>query len=116
MATVVVPFRSSDPKRRLAAVVDADRVRLAQAMLADVLAAAAPLGDVLVVAHEAPSLPEGVRHVPDPHHGQGAAVRAPLAAAVALGLSGPYLVVNADLPCATPRDLLALAGATPEEG
>jgi 2-phospho-L-lactate guanylyltransferase len=116
MATVVVPFRSTDPKRRLAAVLDADRVRLAQAMLADVLAAAAPLGDVLVVAHEAPTLPQGVHHVPDPHHGQGAAVRAALDAAVALGLPRPYLVVNADLPCATPRDLLALAGAAPEDG
>jgi 2-phospho-L-lactate guanylyltransferase (CobY/MobA/RfbA family) len=75
MATVVVPFRSTDPKRRLGAVLDADRVRLAQAMLADVLAAAAPLGTVLVVAHEAPSLPTGMRHVPDPHHGQGAAAQ-----------------------------------------
>ena len=28
----------------------------------------------------------------------------------------PYLVVNADLPCATPRDLLALAGAVPDGG
>lgn len=116
MATVVVPFRSTDPKRRLGAVLDADRVRLAQAMLADVLAAAAPLGEVLVVAHDAPPLPDGVRHVPDPHHGQGAAVRAALDAAVASGLPAPYLVVNADLPCATTRDLLALAGSAPEDG
>lgn len=116
MATVVVPFRSTDPKRRLRAVLDADRVRLAQAMLADVLAAAAPLGDVLVVADEAPPLPAGTRHVPDPHHGQGAAVRAALDAALALGLPAPYLVVNADLPCATTRDLLALAGAAPQDG
>ena len=116
MATVVVPFRSADPKRRLAAVREADRVRLAQAMLADVLAAAAPLGEVLVVSHEAPPAATGVRHVPDPHHGQGAAVRAALDAAVAWGLPTPYLVVNADLPCATARDLLALAGAAPEGG
>ncbi|HEX4677841.1 MAG TPA: hypothetical protein VH210_01375 [Gaiellaceae bacterium] len=33
MATVVVPFRSTDPKRRLSAVVEADRIRLAHAML-----------------------------------------------------------------------------------
>lgn len=116
MATVVVPFRSSDPKRRLAAVLEVDRVRLAQAMLADVLAAAAPLGDVLVVAQDVPPLPAGVRHVPDPHHGQGAAVRAALDAAVAWGLPAPFLVVNADVPCATTRDLLALAGAAPEDG
>ncbi|MDX6487215.1 MAG: Guanylyl transferase CofC like, partial [Gaiellaceae bacterium] len=57
MATVVVPFRSTDPKRRLAAVVEADRVRLAHAMLEDVLAAAEPLGDILVVSAKAPKLP-----------------------------------------------------------
>ena len=32
------------------------------------------------------------------------------------GAPAPYLVVNADLPCATPRDLLALAGAVPDGG
>ena len=116
MATVVVPFRSTDPKRRLAAVIEADRMRLAYAMLTDVLAAALPLGDVLVVATAPPELPAGVRHVPDPRRGQGAAVRAALDVAVAAGLSPPYLVVNADVPCATTRDLLALVGALPEHG
>jgi 2-phospho-L-lactate guanylyltransferase len=116
MATVVVPFRSSDPKRRLAAVAERDRVRLAHAMLADVLAAACPLGEVLVVTAEAPSLPVGARHVPDPHRGQGAAVRLALDAAVAAALPAPFVVVNADVPCATTRDLLALAGAVPEHG
>ena len=116
MATVVVPFRSTDPKRRLSAVAEVDRVRLAHAMLGDVLAAAQPLGDVLVVAVDAPGLPDGVRHVPDPRHGQGAAVRAALDAAVAAGLPAPYVVVNADVPCATTRDLLALVGALPERG
>jgi 2-phospho-L-lactate/phosphoenolpyruvate guanylyltransferase len=114
--TVVVPFRSTDPKRRLAAVAERDRRRLAHAMLADVLAAARPLGEVLVVAADAPPLPDGVRHVPDPHRGQGAAVRAALDAAVAGGLPAPYVVVNADVPCATTRDLLALVGALPEHG
>ena len=116
MATVVVPFRSTDPKRRLSAVVEADRVRLAHAMLDDVLAAAQPLGAVLVVASEAAGLPDGVRHVPDPRHGQGAAVRTALDAAVAAGLPAPFVVVNADVPCATTRDLLALVGALPEHG
>jgi 2-phospho-L-lactate guanylyltransferase len=116
MATVVVPFRSTDPKRRLAAVVEADRVRLAHAMLEDVLAAAGPLGDILVVSAKAPKLPVGARHVPDPRHGQGAAVRAGLDAAVAAGLPAPYVVVNADVPCVTARDLLALVGALPEHG
>ena len=116
MATVVVPFRSSDPKRRLATLSERDRVRLAEAMLADVLAAAGPVGRVLVVSPEPPAAADGVRHVPDPHRGQGAAVRAALDAAAADGLPGPYLVVNADLPCATTRDLLALAGAVPDGG
>jgi 2-phospho-L-lactate guanylyltransferase len=54
--------------------------------------------------------------VPDPRRGQGAAVQAGLDRAVALGLPAPYLVVNADLPCATSRDLLALVGAMPDGG
>jgi len=116
MTTVVVPFRSSDPKRRLATLSERDRVRLAEAMLADVLAAATAVGRVLVVSAPPIELPEGVTHVPDPHRGQGAAVRAALDAAVGQGLPGPYLVVNADLPCASTRDLLALAGAVPDGG
>jgi 2-phospho-L-lactate guanylyltransferase len=116
MATVVVPFRSSDPKRRLDGVRDGDRSALAHAMLADVLAAAAPLGDVLVVAPDPDRIPDGVRHVADPHRGQGAAVRAALGAATSAGLPAPFLVVNADLPCAGTRDLLALAGAVPDDG
>jgi 2-phospho-L-lactate/phosphoenolpyruvate guanylyltransferase len=116
MATVVVPFRSTDPKRRLGGVAAHDRERLAHAMLADVLAAAQPLGAVLVVAAEAPALPNGVVHVHDPRHGQGAAVRGALGAAVAAGLPAPYLVVNADVPCVTTRDLLAVVGALPEHG
>jgi 2-phospho-L-lactate guanylyltransferase len=116
MATVVVPFRSTDPKRRLSAVVEADRVRLAHAMLEDVLAAAEPLGDLIVVSAKAPKLPERARHVPDPRHGQGAAVRAALDAAIAAGLPAPFVVVNADVPCVTSRDLLALVGAVPEHG
>jgi 2-phospho-L-lactate guanylyltransferase len=116
MTTVVVPFRSSDPKRRLATLSERGRVRLAEAMLADVLVAAVGVGPVLVVSTEAIALPEGATHVPDPHRGQGAAVRAALDAATAAGLPSPYLIVNADLPCATTRDLLALVGAVPDGG
>ncbi|MGH3004078.1 MAG: NTP transferase domain-containing protein [Gaiellaceae bacterium] len=121
MATVVVPFRSSDPKRRLEPLPERDRARLAAAMLADVLAAvaAAPAARVFVVAPELPELPAGMDEpelVPDPRHGQGAAVRAALDAAVAVGAPAPYLVLNSDLPCATPRDVLALAGAVPDGG
>jgi 2-phospho-L-lactate guanylyltransferase len=116
MATVVVPFRSTDPKRRLAHVSEGDRERLAAAMLADVVDAIAPVGPVVVVSAQAPALPAGAMHVADPRAGQGAAVRAALDAAVARGLPAPYLVVNADLPCVTTRDVLALAGAVPNGG
>jgi 2-phospho-L-lactate guanylyltransferase len=116
MATLVVPFRSTDPKRRLDGLGIADRSTLAHAMLADVLDAALPVGEVLVVAPDALRLPAGVAQVADPRRGQGAAVRAALDAAAARGLPAPFLVVNADLPCADPRDLLALAGAVPDGG
>ena len=115
MATIVVPFRGSDPKQRLA-VDDPARRALADAMLADVVAAASAVGDVLVVAPAGTSVPPGATLVPDPRRGQGAAVEAGLAAASAAALPAPYLVVNADLPCADPRDLLALAGAVSGEG
>ena len=91
MATVVVPFRGSDPKRRLEPMPADARIRLAEAMLADVLDAARAVGQVLVVAADPPALP-------------------------AAGTPATYLVVNADLPCVTARDLLALAGAIPDAG
>ena len=115
MATIVVPFRGSDPKQRLA-VDDPARRALAEAMLADVVAAASAVGDVLVVAPAGATVPPSATLVPDPRRGQGAAVEAGLAAATAAALPAPYLVVNADLPCAGPRDLLALAGAVPGDG
>src|SRR5438067_12396911 len=115
MATVVVPFRGYDPKQRLA-VGDAGRLALAEAMLADVVSAAEPLGDLIVVGPPAVRVPESATLVVDRRRGQGAAVEAGLAAAAAAGHGGPFLVVNADLPCATSRDLLALAGAVPDHG
>src|SRR6185437_16279276 len=116
MSTVVVPFRGTDPKRRLDPLPEPARRRLATAMLDDVLAAAAAVGDVVVVAPEDPESDVPTLVVPDPRRGQGAAVRDALDAAVAAGLPAPYLVVNADLPCVTPRDLRALAGAVPADG
>lgn len=116
MPTVVVPFRGTDPKRRLDGLADPARLRLAEAMLADVLAAAVAVGRVFVVSPERPDLPDGAEHVPDPRHGQGAAVRAALDAALLAASPAPFIVVNADVPCVTPRDLLALAGAVPENG
>ena len=66
-------------------------------MLEDVLAAAEPVGEVVVA---------------DEPGGQGQAVEGALRRVE----RGPVLVVNADLPCARPRDLLTLLGALPEGG
>jgi 2-phospho-L-lactate guanylyltransferase len=116
MTSVIVPFRGADPKRRLDPLDRVTRSTLAAAMLADVLEAAAAVGPVVVVAAEAPSLPPDVGLVDDPRRGLGAAVRTALDAATDRSLQPPFLIVNADLPCATARDLLALAGAVPEGG
>src|SRR4051812_13925566 len=97
MPAVVVPFRAENAKRRLAPAPDDVRTALAAAMLADVLAACEAVGPTSVA---------------DGDEGQGEAV----AAALRDVDQRPILVVNADLPCARPRDLLALLGALPEEG
>ncbi|HEY7018097.1 MAG TPA: hypothetical protein VH297_06475 [Gaiellaceae bacterium] len=97
MPTVVVPFRGETAKQRLAPAPHDVRAGLAQAMLEDVLAAAEPVGTVLVA---------------DEAGGQGEAVEHALRGVE----RGPVLVVNADLPCARPRDLLTLLGALPEGG
>jgi 2-phospho-L-lactate guanylyltransferase len=97
MPTVVVPFRGETAKQRLAPAPEDVRTALAQAMLEDVLEAAEPVGPVVVA---------------DEPGGQGQAVEGALRRIE----SGPTLVVNADLPCARPRDLLTLLGALPEGG
>src|SRR2546423_1383658 len=96
MATIVVPFRRENAKRGLRPLPEEERALLAEAMLADVLAAAETIGRT-TVASEAD---------------QGEAVELALR-----GIDlGPILIVNADLPCAQPRDLLALLGALPDGG
>jgi 2-phospho-L-lactate guanylyltransferase (CobY/MobA/RfbA family) len=97
MITVVIPYRGEDAKRRLEPLPEAARTALAEAMLADVSAACEAVGGSVVVARAGD---------------QGEAVEAAIRGAEA----GPILVVNADLPCAEPRDLLALLGAIPEGG
>jgi 2-phospho-L-lactate guanylyltransferase (CobY/MobA/RfbA family) len=97
MPVVVIPFRAETAKQRLAPAPDDVRAALAEAMLADVLASAEAVGEVVVAG-------EG--------GGQGLAVEASLRRVE----QGSVLVVNADLPCARPRDLLALLGALPEGG
>src|SRR5436309_5766763 len=96
MASVVVPFRGESAKRRLAPAPEEVRSALAQAMLEDVLAACEAVGPTMLAT-------EG---------SQGQAVEAALFDAK----TTPILVVNADLPCARPRDLLTLLGALPERG
>ena len=98
MPTVVVPFRGESAKHRLAPAPEDVRASIANAMLEDVLAACRAVAAEVVVADEG--------------GGQGAAVEAALRRID----SGPILVVNADLPAAQPRDLLALLGALPEDG
>src|SRR5205809_702265 len=108
MTAIVVPFKGVFGKQRLDSFPEDVRAELALAMLGDVLQACRAVGDQIVVAtsdeaavalaHEA-----GALAVADPGSGQGAAV------GVALGKLEPHattLVVNADLPCAEPRDLL----------
>ena len=65
-------------------------------MLADVVAAADEVGPVTLTETR----------------GQGAAVEAALSDVQ----ESPVLIVNADLPAVTPRDLLALLGSIPPDG
>ena len=108
-----MPFRGPDAKRRLRPMGERERAELALAMLADVLAACLAVGPTSVVTADdaAAELAEelGASVVADPGGGQGAAVAAGLG-------PGPALVVNADLPCATPADLRRLAAAAPPGG
>jgi len=86
MATFVVPFKRGG-KTRLG------DPELALAMLLDVEAACAALGEVRIC---------------DGPGGQGAAVAGALDA-----LSGPVAIVNADVPCVTTDELERLVAATP---
>jgi 2-phospho-L-lactate guanylyltransferase (CobY/MobA/RfbA family) len=84
-------------------------------MLDDVVAACAAVGATFVVAPEGTEIDDAT-FVSDPGLGQGAALGVGLAAAVLATGGAPYLVVNADLPCVTARDLLALAAVVPDDG
>ncbi|MBA2357271.1 MAG: 2-phospho-L-lactate guanylyltransferase [Actinobacteria bacterium] len=118
MASIVVPFRSPDAKRRLAPLGGDVRAELALAMLGDVLAAAVAVAPTTLVtsasAVAARSLATslGAAVLTEPRGGQGAAVTAALAAVP----EEPLLVLNADVPSVQPRDLLALLGAIPPGG
>jgi 2-phospho-L-lactate guanylyltransferase (CobY/MobA/RfbA family) len=94
--TIVVPYRG-DAKRRLPGPL---RAAAAVAMLGDVVETALEVGRVLVVTDDQAVLPAGVELVDDPGEGLGPAVGAALEL-----VCGHALVVNADLPCATPAAL-----------
>ena len=115
MTAIVVPFRGPDAKRRLASIGEEERAELALAMLADVLAVCLEVGETTVVTSDesAAELAEelGARVLADPGAGQGAAVASALD-----DDDGLTLVVNADLPCATPDDLRRLEQAVPAGG
>jgi 2-phospho-L-lactate guanylyltransferase len=100
--TIVVPYRG-DAKRRLPGSI---RAAVAVAMLGDVVAAAREVGRVLVVTDDSAVVPPGAEALADSGGGLGAAVGAALAR-----LDGHVLVVNADLPAATPDSIRRLADA-----
>lgn len=106
MPTIVIPYRG-DAKRRLSSPL---RAAAALAMLGDVVEAAGAIGEVRVVTDDVDAADlareSGAAIVVDPGDGQGAAV-----AAAVEGMDGAGLVVNADLPLATPASLAVLAAA-----
>jgi len=102
MPAIVVPYRG-DAKRRVSSRL---RAALAVAMLGDVVEAALAVGGVLVVTDDPSVVPAGADAFPDPGGGLGSAVAAALDA-----VDGHALVVNADLPAATPDALRALSDA-----
>jgi 2-phospho-L-lactate guanylyltransferase len=102
VSSTVVPYRG-DAKRRLPPSI---RAAAALAMLGDVVAAAASVGRVVVVTDDARAVPPGAEWVQDPGDGLGPAVCAGLAT-----VDGHALVLNADLPAATPAAIAELAAA-----
>jgi 2-phospho-L-lactate/phosphoenolpyruvate guanylyltransferase len=99
---ILIPYRG-DAKSRLSSEL---RAAVAVAMLGDVVEAAAQVGRVLVVTDDASVVPAEAEVLEDPGTGLGAAVAAGLAR-----VEGHVLVVNADLPAATPDALSRLAEA-----
>jgi len=99
---LVIPYRG-DAKRRVSSPL---RAAVAVAMLGDVVEAALAVGRVLVVTDDASVVPRDAEVVVDPGGGLGAAVAAGLST-----VEGHALVVNADLPAATPHALQRLADA-----
>ena len=116
MAGIVVPFRGSGGKQRLAGLGEEAHRAVALAMLADVVAATTEVGRTVVVSGDEEArrvaADAGAEVVDDPGGGQGAAV----AAASGLFPSDAVVIVNADVPCVAPYDLRSLLAATPPGG
>src|SRR5947207_14751811 len=110
MPTVVVPFRGTEGKSRLAGLPLDARAALREAMLADVLAACEAVGATYLVT-SAHGLGTTVTLVVDDGRGQGAAVAAGLELAARTGSPAPFLVVTAGPPCGTGSERPALGGA-----
>lgn len=110
MLQIVIPFRGTAPKQRVAVSNDV-RESLALAMLGDVLMAAVAAGRTLLVTADdlarALAAELGAETVDDPGGGQSAAV----AAALEHVAEGPVVVLNADVPAVVPHDIRTLAGA-----
>jgi 2-phospho-L-lactate guanylyltransferase len=100
--SIVIPYRG-DAKRRFPGPI---RAAAAVAMLGDVVAAALEVGPVVVVTDDPTVVPLGTEIVADPGEGLGAAVAAGLSR-----VDGHALVLNADLPAATPAAIARLASA-----
>ena len=117
MATILVPFKGAEGKRRLAPATPEARVALGLAMLADVLAAAVAVAPTTVVTNDEAAWRVAAELEVDVlggvPRGQGPAVEAALHR---LEPVGTVLVVNADLPCVQPDDLRALLDAVPPGG
>jgi 2-phospho-L-lactate guanylyltransferase (CobY/MobA/RfbA family) len=93
MATVIIPFRVDDPKRRLAPLPAEARREIAWAMFVDVWCACSVVAEPVLAGlpgSQQEAVLESLRH-----------------------LYGPIAIVNADLPCAHPTDIQALLEAAP---
>src|SRR5918996_72816 len=116
MAAIVVPFRGSAGKQRLAGLGKESHRAVMLAMLADVLATTTQVGRTVVVTGDEDgrriASEAGADVVEDPGGGQGDAV----AAAIGLVPEDAVLIVNADVPCVLPYDLRSLLAATPLGG
>ncbi|WP_018788125.1 2-phospho-L-lactate guanylyltransferase [Micromonospora sp. CNB394] len=104
--TVLVPLKRLDRSKSRLALPPALRRAVAEAMLLDVLAAAAPVARVCLVSAEPARDRYGVPVLPDPGGGLSAAV-----AHAAARFDGPVAVLSGDLPAARPAELAAALAA-----